>query len=422
MNCIFQVSFLLLSGVFYINASEDMGERLKKEQYQKYFAEQDILYREIKNAGISGVRRLKMDENLAESVLANCPNQVHQIISNIKHNRFFNNKKNIIFYGAPGTGKSALAQAIAIKCQIPCLSFKAGAISTTYMNSGVQNLNIISEYSENLAEKRNEPFMLIYDELESLTKKHTQEHNPETNILIEFWQQLDDYNNSKVFVIATMNSIQDVPSHVASRTCMIEVSLPKQKQREAIIAYYLKKRKEEYNLEYPEWLTAIDLAQKTNGFSSRDLENVVTEALNPAIAASDISDENNKVVQQKDVLNAIKQIKKDQKEKPKKGTFTNYLSDPKNILSIAHFGLAAWSAYNQPNNLKMQMVQTFLISMMQKEIQERQMAQTQSIADKQMSTEQITKNAAINVGLASVAWIILAACKVVAASYGYVIS
>lgn len=313
---------------------EEKEKCTKREEYKSYFAQQEVFYQGLVNLGIPGARPLDMDEVLAESVLSNQSEEIKEIISGIEQSVLFKNDKNMLFYGPSGTGKSALAQAIAIKCKVPCLFFNVGTISTEYKDSGIQNLNKIFEYAQELEKNLDKPCVIIFDELESLTKKHVGTNSSESNILIGFWQELDKLGNSKVIVIGTMNNAEDVPDQIINRTSMIKIPLPNLAQREAVLSYYLKRIQEQYKLEYPEWLTAAYLARRTIRFSNRDLENLVVRITKPMILAQTASAGSNKVIWDGSVSSSIKKIQWQFIEKWQR-TFKKHLRDPKFVFGIA---------------------------------------------------------------------------------------
>jgi hypothetical protein len=408
--------------VFACTRASEFETFARDDEYKEYFEQQKVIYEGLLSLGIPGACPLDMDEVLAESVLALCPDKVRQAISKIKQRIFFKNKKNIIFHGVSGTGKSALAQAMAIQCQLPCLLFDAGDISTEYMNSGVQNLNRIFEYVHELEQQLGKPCVVIFEELESLTKKHADAKNPENNILMSFWRKLDKLAKSQVVVVGTMNNVQDVPKQIINRTYMIEIPLPTQNHREAVLSYHLHDIQNKYNLAYPEWLTAAYLAKQTKGFSNRDLENLVTEALSPALIASAEADGSNRMVKIEHVSNAIKQIKQDFTEEHKR-TFKKYLCDSKILIPLVQIALTTVSIGAQliatrqaHTNANMQMNHSLTIAERQlnqaqtiatmqmdqaRTIAQHQMDQTRTIAEQQMSTAQIIKTAGINTAVAA---------------------
>jgi hypothetical protein len=398
----------LLYGFGCLKASKDETSE-KSESYKEYFAQQEKIYQGLVDLGIPGARPLDINEALAESVLANSPKEVNEIISDFEYNQFSTNKKNIIFHGPSGTGKSVLAQAIAIKTQTPCLFFDAGAISTTYMNSGVQNLNTIFEYAQKLEIVLGKPCIIIFDELETLTEKHVGTNNPEKNILRSFWQALDKLRNSKVIAIGTMNGIDDVPDQIINRTSMIEVPLSNLKQREAILSYHSKTRQDKHKLAYPEWLTATYLARRTKGFCNRDLESVIEEATRPVIKTPAPLNGSNKLVPADNFYREIKKVQWQFIEKWQR-TFKKHLRDPKITLPLASIAVVLTvacytisiqkeSLANQKANHKESIALQIAHQKENVANQKEGMEQSQKIADRQMSDAQIATQAEINLSV-----------------------
>lgn len=352
----------------------------KKESYKKYFEQQEKIYQELLEKGISGVRPLIVDEVLAEEIVANCPKEIEEVVSDIEQSVFCVNKKNAMLHGKSGTGKSCLAQAIAIKTQTPCLFFNAGGISTEYANSGVQNLDRIFQYAKELEKKLGKPCIIIFDELEALTRKHVNKNNSENTILMNFWQQLDDLAHSKVVVIGTMNGIDDIPVQITNRASMIEIPLPSLEQRNAIVSYYLTTKKDKSQLIYPESISGIAayIARQTEGFSNRDLQNLVEQVTKPVIKAPIRADNSSKVVMANYFDSIIKQIKKDPKKKLEreigtwKHTFKTSIRDPR-ALGVAGLVGMLWFGYNQTKGL---------------DYQDKGLKQAKEISDKQIALQQ----------------------------------
>jgi SpoVK/Ycf46/Vps4 family AAA+-type ATPase len=341
MSKYLNISLLLLCAFAYIQASSG-------ESYREYFKRQEEIYKEMEEKKIPGARPLTIDEDLAEKAVANSPDKVNDLVSDIQKNIFCSNKKNALLHGAPGTGKSLLAQAVAIKTKTPCLFFNAGEISTQYMNSGVQNFAKIFKYAKELEKRLGKPCVIIFDELESLTRKHTAKDNHENNVLISFWQGLDKLAGSGVVVIGTMNGTDDLPPQMIDRTSMIEVPLPDTKQRDAILSYYFKAIQNKHGIGYSEYVTPAILAAQTKGFSNRDLQNLMEQATKQVIKAPAVETWDpkigcyacgNKVVMGYEFTSVIREIKKEHRTKLL-GNFKKHLKSP-TTFKVAGLGIAS---------------------------------------------------------------------------------
>ena len=301
---------LLLHGFESLHASDNKSSE-RTEVDKRYFEQQEKIYAELLKLNIPGIRPLNIDEALADEVIAHSSYKIKDTTTDIEQGIFDDLAKNIILHGMSGTGKSCIAQAIAIKTQTPCLFVNVGTISTEYMNSGIQNLEKIFKCAQEIERKLNKPCIIIFDELESLTRKHSNKNNNENTVLINFWQQLDMLSNSRVMVIGTMNSTEDSPVQLTNRTFMVKVPLPSLEDRATILAYYLKYQQDKHKIEYDRWVSAASLARKTNGYSNRDLQKLVSQGIRPARQKPALPGENKRIAKFNDFKAVFEEINND---------------------------------------------------------------------------------------------------------------
>lgn len=353
---------LLWHGFEHLHALDNKSSE-RTEAYKKYFEQQEKMYAELAELKIPGIRPLNIDEVLADQVIAHCPYKIKETIADIEQGVFDDYDKNIILHGMSGTGKSCIAQAIAIKTQTPCLFLSTGRISTEYMNSGIQNLQKICKCAQQIERNFDKPCVIIFDELESLTRKHVAKNNNENTLLIDFWQQLDILSNSRVMAIGTMNNTQDLPVQITNRTSMVEVPLPSLEDRIAILSYYLKYQQNKHKIEYDRWVSAESLARETNGYSNRDLQRLVSQGIRPSRQTPALPGENKRIAKFNDFMVTFQEINNDPKrilerkqhlESLQKGTwrhtFKTNLRDPKVMLPAMGIMTAIGVMYN--NNVQ----------------------------------------------------------------------
>lgn len=402
MKYYLNISLLLLTIFSSIQSSDQRSEReqyfkeREEKGYKKYIEEQEEIYKDLMKLSIPGARRLKIDKVLAEEVLTNCPQEVNDLVSDIEEGVFCIDKKNALFQGAHGTGKSCLAQAVAIKTQAPCLFFDAERILAESMKSGLEIFEKIFQQAESLEEKRKKPSVIIFDKLEALTRKDAAKNKHENNTLVDFWGRLDDLDNSKVVTIGTMDSTEYLPVEVTSKTSVIEIPLPDLQQREKILSYHLKTIQDKHGLTYSPSVTPAILAEQTNGFTHRQLQNLVEGLTNPVIKVRDRS--NKRVVDDKLPM-LIKNIKKNSKLKLVP-TLKTYIRGPINpFVVLGAIGLA-----NQRRGFDIQergLEQAAELATEQRqqvaELAEKQRDQTQANFDYQTSWPHMTKQAAYNI-------------------------
>ncbi|HEY4876490.1 MAG TPA: AAA family ATPase, partial [Puia sp.] len=139
-----------------------------------------------------------------DQVIKSAPQEVQDFVKLLESKDSLSDEhsaRKLLLVGQPGTGKTTLAKVIAAKCKMPYLIAKATLISTEYQNSGDQNLKRIFEKARSL----NQPCIVIIDELQALMQKHTNSKDSGSTMLTSLWTLLDDYAQSPILFIGTLN-------------------------------------------------------------------------------------------------------------------------------------------------------------------------------------------------------------------------
>lgn len=246
----------------------------KEEAYKQYRKEQEAIDKEISK--IPGACPLSVDESFVTELLKDPSEEIKMAISRINQNKFCDNDKNIIFQGFYGVGKSSTAQAIAIKCQIPCLRIKVGSLLTEGTNSVVQTLNAIFEY----VLKRDKRYVVLIEDSEALNKKPADIDSHDYSAIINFYQTLYKFNKSKIIFFSTINSTEHLPAQITDQASVIKISLPDRSAKQTISDYHLAAEKNKYNFEYPAWFTGAYLAQRTDSFFEAKKKRYLTPCFN----------------------------------------------------------------------------------------------------------------------------------------------
>ncbi|MDR3550619.1 MAG: ATP-binding protein, partial [Candidatus Babeliales bacterium] len=229
--------------------------------YKKCIDQSGVERLKLLDDNIPGLRFSTMSDELAYEVLKNCPQEIEDVIYKIKHDMFDKYEKNIILSGFAGLGKSAVAEAVAKKSstkgrEIKCFLVDAEIITTSYLNSGVQNLEKIFELAA-----ASQPCVVVLDELEALTNKHTNKNSEDNNVVIALWKRLDKYSKDKIVVIGTMNSTKNLPVQVSSRATVVKMSLPNKEKRHEIINFYMNSEASSKGISFAQDVTAWSLAE-----------------------------------------------------------------------------------------------------------------------------------------------------------------
>ena len=219
--------------------------------------------------------------------------------------------KGVLIAGVPGCGKSLNAKAAANLFEVPLLRLDMGRLMGKYVGESEGNLRSAIALAEAIS-----PCVLWIDELEKAFAGIGESGGGAevtTRLFGNFltWMQEKE---SPTFVVATANDITKLPPELLRKGRFDEifyVGLPNKEEREKIFNIHIKKRR-------PQDLKNIrvkELVSITEGFSGADIEGVVKDAIESALAEYKTS------IQTADVIDAIKdthslsEIMKDSLEK-----------------------------------------------------------------------------------------------------------
>jgi AAA+ superfamily predicted ATPase len=216
------------------------------------------------------------DEECVNDLMAAAPDAVKKIIINLLYPP--KNKaalpKRLLLVGKPGTGKTTLAKAIALKCGYDYYLVEAPFLLNEYKNSGPQNL--LREIYPLLESGRK--VVVILDELTELTDRYKKENDSDATVAAALWILLDScaqYEN--VFFIGTSNKEKkDLPAQLKSRfdEDIITIHMPDAAARKRMLHYYLKDERHKIDASFLHYLV-----KKTNGRSAREIEKMVCKAI-----------------------------------------------------------------------------------------------------------------------------------------------
>ncbi len=216
------------------------------------------------------------DEDCVNNALAAAPAAIKKIIINLLYPP--KNKaalpKRLLLVGKPGTGKTTLAKAIAIKCGYDYYIVEAPFLLNEYKNSGPQNL--LREIYPLL--ESGKKVVVILDELTELTDKYKKENDSDATVAAALWILLDScaqYDN--VFFIGTSNkSKKDLPAQLQSRfdEDIITIDMPNSVARKRMLQHFLKDERHAIDAKFLDYLV-----KKTGGRSAREIEKLVCKAI-----------------------------------------------------------------------------------------------------------------------------------------------
>ena len=208
--------------------------------------------------------------------------------------------KGALLVGAPGTGKTLLAKAVAGEAKVPFFSLSGSDFVEMFVGVGASRVRDLFKQA-----KEKSPAIIFIDEIDAIGRARgksnmTGSNDERENTLNQLLTEMDGFGtNTNVIVIAATNRA-DVLDKALMRAGRFDrqifVDLPDVRERKAIFKVHLRPLKKTANLD-------VDfLSKQTPGFSGADIANVCNEAA--LIAAR----KNKKSVGKQDFLDAVDRI------------------------------------------------------------------------------------------------------------------
>jgi len=183
--------------------------------------------------------------------------------------------KGVLLMGAPGTGKTLLAKAVAGEADVPFFSISGSEFVEMFVGVGASRVRDLFKKA-----KKNAPCIIFVDEIDAVGRQRGAglggSHDEREQTLNQILVELDGFDvNTNVIVLAATNR-PDVldpallrPGRFDSRVIL---DMPDIKDREAILKIHAQGKP---------LLKQVDLkkiAERTPGFSGADLSNLLNEA------------------------------------------------------------------------------------------------------------------------------------------------
>lgn len=183
--------------------------------------------------------------------------------------------KGVLLLGVQGCGKSLTAKAVASLWRQPLLRLDMGRIFSSFIGSSEENMRRAIATAESLA-----PVILWIDEIEKgfsgIKSSGATDAGVTSRIFGTFLTWMQE-KKRPVFVIATANSISDLPPELLRKGRFDDIffiDLPKENERKEIVNIHIKKRERKgQNFD-------VDaLAKASDGYSGAEIEMAVVEGM-----------------------------------------------------------------------------------------------------------------------------------------------
>ena len=183
--------------------------------------------------------------------------------------------KGVLLEGAPGTGKTLLAKAVAGEAGVPFYSISGSDFVEMFVGVGASRVRDMFEEA-----KKNSPCIVFIDEIDAVARRRGPGvgggHDEREQTLNQLLVEMDGFGVNEGIIVMAATNRADILDPAILRPGRfdrkITVARPDVKGREEILAVHARKKPlgDDVNL--------TEIAQTTAGFSGADLENLLNEA------------------------------------------------------------------------------------------------------------------------------------------------
>jgi len=183
--------------------------------------------------------------------------------------------RGVLLFGAPGTGKTLMAKAVAGEAGVPFFSISGSDFVEMFVGVGAARVRDLFENA-----KKNAPCIVFIDEIDAVGRQRGAGlgggHDEREQTLNQLLVEMDGFSTNEGIIVMASTNRPDILDPALLRPGRFDrhilIDRPDVKGREAILRVHVKEKPlgENVNLEI--------LAKRTPGFTGADLANMVNEA------------------------------------------------------------------------------------------------------------------------------------------------
>ncbi|MGE5423503.1 MAG: ATP-dependent zinc metalloprotease FtsH [Ignavibacteriales bacterium] len=183
--------------------------------------------------------------------------------------------KGVLLYGAPGTGKTLMAKAVAGEAGVPFFSISGSDFVEMFVGVGAARVRDLFEQA-----KKNCPCIVFIDEIDAVGRQRGAGvgggHDEREQTLNQLLVEMDGFSTNEAIIVMASTNRPDILDPALLRPGRFDrhivISRPDVKGRKAILDVHSKNKPLEENVD----LEVV--AKRTPGFTGADLANVVNES------------------------------------------------------------------------------------------------------------------------------------------------
>ena len=217
--------------------------------------------------------------------------------------------KGVLLVGAPGTGKTLLAKAVAGEANVPFFSISGSGFVEMFVGVGASRVRDLFKVA-----KENSPCIIFIDEIDAVGRQRGAGlgggHDEREQTLNQLLVEMDGFTGNLGIIIMAATNRPDVLDPALLRPGrfdrQITIDLPDVRGREAILKVHARNKKVDPQIDFK------NLAKRIPAFSGADIENLLNEAA--LLAARD----NRSLVIEKDLDEAMDRVRMGPAKKSRK--------------------------------------------------------------------------------------------------------
>ncbi|MBP3192327.1 ATP-dependent zinc metalloprotease FtsH [Natronogracilivirgula saccharolytica] len=183
--------------------------------------------------------------------------------------------KGVLLYGAPGTGKTLMARAVAGEAGVPFYSITGSDFMEMLVGVGAKRVREMFKNAKEAA-----PAIIFIDELDSIGRRRGAGlgggHDEREQTLNQLLSEMDGFEPNESVIIMAATNRPDILDKALLRpgrfNRRVEVGLPSQEDRVKILQIHARNKPMADDVDFE------NVSRGTPGFSGADLENLLNEA------------------------------------------------------------------------------------------------------------------------------------------------